>query len=51
MMHLNVWNPTKGQLAQAQLDELVQSWDDEEKALKEQLAQAYSNARTVSYVL
>jgi len=37
MMYLNVWNSPKGKAA---LDDLVRSWDDEEKKLQEQLVEA-----------
>jgi hypothetical protein len=37
MMYLNIWNSAK---AKTNLDDLVRSWDDEEKRLQEQLAEA-----------
>jgi len=37
MMYLNVWNSPKGKPC---LDDLVASWDDEEKKLQEKLAEA-----------
>ena len=37
MMYLHVWNSPKGK---TNLDDLVKSWDDEEKELQDKLAEA-----------